>query len=601
MSRWVDDKELYSEVAGYAGDSADALFSLLHNWQSSLPSLRDTCTYKDIIEQSRTSKPYSKQWLSVVAAGIAAVVIIGIVLFNRFVEKPFQTRAICKAVVGNVLVQRSGRYINLTNGMEVLQSDTIVCDKNSMTVIEIGSATLRIDQNSKVSIDSLQQTKALSLATSMDKGILYATVQKLQKGDSLLVKTKTAVAGIRGTSFLVKSDSKSTKLVVLDGKVLLAPRIQDMPQEDITGVVVDGGKSCVIDTRTLRTIQKAIIEKKVSLDEAIQESIPVSLADEKAMQVLHALNQDVSEQVVIDEDKPSTINDLYPIVFITPYRNDIVVTTNNSIYYCENNLIKWTHDYYPVSKPYIWDDIIIFQSKMLQALDTKGNSKWDIEIEGNIIVDSIVQVRDKLVIPTTKGLIYFISKNGKILHTVNCNSLIVSRPVLFGQMVCVVTADGYLYAIDVVLGVSIYRKHIGKVVGNGIFASYPEMYIITPASIQKIHLLKDEIIWRHDDSEIVAAVEHPEGIVFATARGTLGKITANGTLEWQINPGKEIHSLQYTSKGIVCIAENVFYHISDTGEVLWSYTLPAKNTEILSVTGKTVYIRLENSFLALRL
>ncbi len=601
MNRWADDKELYSEIAGYAGDSADVLFTVLRNWQSSLPALRDTCTYKDIIEKSGTSKSYSKRWLSIVAAGIAAVVVFGIVLFNRFMEKPAQTRALCKVVVGNVLVQRGKDSINLTNGMEVLQSDTIVCKKGSMAVIEIGSATLRIDENSEVSIDSLQQTQVLSLATSMDKGILYATVRKLQKGDSVLVKTKTAVAGIRGTSFMVKSDSRSTKLVVLDGRVLLAPRIQDMPQEDITGVVVDGGKSCVIDTLTLRTIQKAVIEKKVSLDEAIQESIPVTIADEKAMRVLHALNQDISEQVSIDEDKPLSINDLYPIVSITPYRNDVVVTTNNSIYYCTNNLIKWTHDYYPISKPYIWDDFIIFQSKTLKALDTKGNSRWDIGIEGNIIGDSIVQIRDKLVIPTTEGLIYFVGKNGRILHRVNCNAPIVSRSIPFGQMVCVVTADGYLYAIDVVLGVSIYRKPIGKVVGNGIFASYPEMYIVTPASIQKIHLLRDEIIWRHDDSEIVAAVEHPQGIVFATAKGTLGKITANGMLEWQINPGKEIHSLQYTPKGIVCIAENVFYQIADTGEVLWSYTLPGKNTEILSVTPKTVYIRQENSFLALRL
>ncbi|MEW6526032.1 MAG: PQQ-binding-like beta-propeller repeat protein [Spirochaetota bacterium] len=600
MNRWADDKELYSEIAGYAGDSADALFTLLHNWQSSLPALRDTGTYNDIIEQSRTSKSYSKQILSVVAAGVAAIVIFGIVLFNRFMEKPAQSHALCKAVVGNVMIQRGKENIHLTNGMEVLQSDIIVCDKSSMAVIEIGSATLHIDANSKVSLDSLQQKQVLSLATSMDKGILYATVQKLQKGDSVLVKTKTAVAGIRGTSFLVKSDSQSTKLVVLDGKVILSPRLQDSQQEDITGVVVDGGKSCVIDTRTLRTIQKAIREKKVSLDEAIQESIPVSVADEKAINVLHALNQDVSE-VVIDEEKPSSINDLYPIVSITPFRNAVVVTTNNSIYYCENNLIKWTQDFYPLSKPYIWDDFIIFQSKMLQALDTKGNSKWAIEIEGNSIGDSIVQIRDKLVIPTTKGLLYFISKNGKILHRVDCNAPIVSRPISFGQMVCVVTADGYLYAIDIVLGVSIYRKHIGKVLDNGIFARYPEIYIVTPASIQKIHLLRDEIIWRHDDSEIVAAVEHPQGIVFATAKGTLGKITTNGTLEWRINPGKEIHSLQYTSKGIVCIAENVFYQISDSGEVLWSYTLPTRNTEILSVTPKTVYIRSGNSFLALRL
>jgi len=600
MNRWANEKELYSEIAGYAGDSADALFTLLQKWQSTLPSLRDSYTYKDIIEYSKTSKSYTKQWLSV-AAGIAAIVIFGVVLFNRFVEQPAQKPAICKAVVGNVLVQRGQGYINLTNGMEVLQSDTIVCDKGSIAVIEIGPATLRIEQNSKVSIDSLQQTQVLSLAASMDKGVLYAAVQKLHKGDSILVKTKTAVAGVRGTSFMVKSDSQSTRLVVLDGKVLLSPRVADMPTGENTGVLVSEGKSCVIDTHTLRTIQKAVEQKKVPLDEAIQQSISVSSADEKAMQALRALNQNVSEHIVIDEDKPVRINDLYPIVSIKPYKNDLVVTTNNGIYYCENNRIKWMQDYPIVSKPYIWDDYIIFQSTKLQALDAKSTIKWEIEIEGEIIGDNIIPIRNTLVIPTTQGLIYFINKNGKILHKVNCNAPIVSKPVSFGQMVCVATADGYLYAIDVILGVSIYRKHIGMIVGNGIIANYPEMYIVTSNSIQKIHLLKDEVIWKYSDSEIVTAVEHPQGIVFATSKGTLGNITGNGTLQWQINPGKDIHSLEYTSKGIVCIAENVFYQISDSGEVLWSYTLPARNSEILLLTPKTVYIRVEKSFLTLRL
>ena len=600
MNRWTNDKELYSEIAGYAGDSADALFTLLHNWQSSLPSLRDSYTYKDIIEYSKTSKLYKKYWLSI-AAGVAAIVIFGVVLFNQFVEQPTQKPAMCKAVVGNVLVQRGQEYINLTNGMEVLQSDVVICDNGSMAVIEIGPATLRIEQNSKVSIDSLQQTQVLSLAASMDKGVLYAAVQKLHKGDSILVKTKTAVAGIRGTSFMVKSDSQSTKLVVLDGKVLLSPRVTNMPTGENTGVLVSEGKSCVIDIHTLRTIQNAVEQKKVPLDKAIQQSISVSSADEKAMQALRALNQNVSEHIVIDEDKSLRINDLYPIVSMKPYNNDLVVTTNNGIYYCENNRVKWMQDYPIVSKPYIWDDYIILQSTKLLALDTKSTIKWEIEIEGEVIGDSIIPIRNTLVIPTTKGLIYFITKNGIILHKVDCNAPIVSRPVSFGQMICVATADGYLYAIDVVLGVSIYRKYIGMVIGNGIFANYPEMYIVSPSSIQKIHLLKDEVIWKYNDSEIVAAVEHPQGIVFATNKGTLGKITGNGTLQWQINPGKDIHSLEYTSKGIVCIAENVFYQISDSGEVLWSYTLPARNTEILSLTSKTVYIRVENSFLTLRL
>ncbi|MGQ9844467.1 MAG: FecR family protein, partial [Spirochaetota bacterium] len=544
MNRWENDKELYSEIAGYAGDSADALFTVLHKWQSSLPSLRDSYTYRDIIEYSKTSMSYKKQWLSI-AAGIAAIVIFGVVLFNRFVEKPAQKLALCKAIVGNVLVQRGGEYINLTNGMEVLQSDIIVCDKGSMAVIEIGPAILRIEQNSKVSIDSLQQTQEISLAASMDKGALYVAVQKLHKGDNISVKTKTAVASVRGTSFMLQSDSKSTRLVVLDGKVLVLPRVADIPTVGETGVSVTEGKSCVIDIHTLRTIQKAVEQKKVPLSDAIKQSISVSSADEKSMQILRTLNQNVSEHIVIDENKPLAINDLYPIVSIVPYKNDIVVTTNNGIYYCENNLIQWHQDYPIVSKPYIWDDYIIFQSKRLLACDAKSTIKWELEIEGEVISNSIIAFRNTLLIPTTQGIIYFINKNGRILHKVNCNAPIVSRPVPFGQMVCVATADGYLSAIDGILGIHIYRKYIGMIVVDGIFANYPEMYIVSPSSIQKIHLLKDEVIWEYNDSDIVAAVEHPQGIIFATSNGTLGKITGNGILQWQIHIGKDIHSTEY--------------------------------------------------------
>ncbi len=601
MNRWVSEQELYSEIAGYTGDSADAFFTLLNKWQSSLPALRDTYSFNDIINQSKITRSYKRQWLSFAAVGVAAVIVFGILLFNRFAEKPVEKPAICKTVVGSVLVKRGQQDINLVSGMEVLQSDTIVCDEGSMAVIEIGSATVRIEQNSHVTFDTLQKTQVLSLTASMNKGILYATIKKLHKGDSILVKTKTAVAGVRGTTFLVKSDSQSTKLVVFDGKVLLAPRLTDATSDAVQGVPVDAGKSCVIDTHTIGAILRAVEEKKMTLNEAIQQSIPVVTADEKIIKMLDTFIKDVSEHGVIDEDKPLLINDLYPIVSVTPHNNYLVVTTNNGLYYCEDNRIKWMQDYPVLSKPFIWNDLIIFQSKMLHALDMLGNTRWQIEIEGNVIDDGSFPLRDTLVIPTTKGLMYFIKKNGSIVHKVDCNEPIISKPVLFGQMVCVATADGYLYAVDIGLGVKIYRKLIGQVVKNGIFASYPELYVVTPSSIQKIHLLRDEILWKYNDSGIVAAIESPQGIVFATSKGTIGKISNSGVLQWKVSPGRDIHSLLYTSNGIICIAENVFYQFSDTGEVIWSYTLSSRNTEILSLAPKTVYIRLENSLVTLRL
>jgi len=253
------------------------------------------------------------------------------------------------------------------------------------------------------------------------------------------------------------------------------------------------------------------------------------------------------------------------------------------------------------SKPFEWDTMYILQSQDLYAIDRKGDVLWQCGIDGDVPDDGMLRIKNMIIVPTSKGLLYFIDKKGKILHRVDCNAPFITKPVLFNQMVCIVTNDGYLYAIDISLGVSIYRKHIGTVIENGLIAQYPEIYFVTPDSIQKLHVLKDELVWSFNDSSIIDAMAYDNGIVYATTNGLLCKLSASGDSEWKISPGKSIHSLKSIRNEITCIADTVFYLIASNGEILWSYTLPSPDATIVAVTPKMVFICIENRLLTLKI
>lgn len=601
MNRQIDDNELLHEIAPYAGKASDVLLKIIRQWQSSLPALEDTLTSNDIIEKAKTDSQgiHIKKLVAMFATGIAAIVIAGVMLFTHYFSGTME-KAVCTAVIGDVQVIRGNQSVPLMNGMGIEQRDRIVCGKGSMAVIEIGSLKLRIDQNSEFAIDTVQSKGKLLLDTSMTRGVIYATIAKLKKGDSVFVKTKTAVASIRGTTFMIKSNNNITKLIVLEGKVMIAPRLDSIPQESTPGVVVDAGQACVVDAGTIIAIKKAVSMNTTELDTIIQQSLPVTIADKKIIQIIETLTRDINQTMPVSGDE-LTLNTLYNIKAVVPDNNDVLVTTSDGLYYCKDYKVEWMYSLPMPSKPFKWDTMYILQSKDLYAIDRKGDVLWQCGIEGEVLDDGILRIKNTIIVPTSKGLLYFIDKKGKVIHRVDCNAPFITKPVLFNQMVCIVTDDGYLYAIDISLGVSIYRKHIGTVIENGLIAQYPEIYFVTPDSIQKLHVLKDELVWSFNDSNIIDAIAYDTGIVYATTNGSLCKLSANGDSEWRISPGKSIHSLKSIHNGITCIADTVFYLIASNGEVLWSYTLPSSDATIVAVTPKMVFICTENRLLTLKI
>jgi hypothetical protein len=93
----------------------------------------------------------------------------------------------------------------------------------------------------------------------IDKGKVFITLAKL-KGKSFRVKTPTAVASVRGTSFTVVSDNKGAKLSVANGTVAVNPVKDGKIFEDKTASVEAGKKTGYIDKKSVEKIIEGKME-----------------------------------------------------------------------------------------------------------------------------------------------------------------------------------------------------------------------------------------------------------------------------------------------------------------------------------------------------
>ena len=123
-------------------------------------------------------------------------------------------------VKGDVLV--SGKPATL--GQTVSKDATIEVKNNSMAVLQFSSAaSITLKANSGLSIANLSKNDSGKPVIELSQNT-GSSFSKIAKGQSeFSIKTPTAVAGVRGTSFeLVVGNGKTTQIKLLEGKVAVA-------------------------------------------------------------------------------------------------------------------------------------------------------------------------------------------------------------------------------------------------------------------------------------------------------------------------------------------------------------------------------------------
>lgn len=142
-------------------------------------------------------------------------------------------------VKGDVLV--SGKPATL--GQTVSKDATIEVKNNSMAVLQFASAaSITLKANSVLSIANLSKNDSGKPVIELSQNT-GSSFSKIAKGQSeFSIKTPTAVAGVRGTSFeLVVGNGKTTQIKLLEGKVQVAKA--DATKEEMAAApVVEAGQ-----------------------------------------------------------------------------------------------------------------------------------------------------------------------------------------------------------------------------------------------------------------------------------------------------------------------------------------------------------------------
>ncbi|TGK38642.1 lipoprotein LipL45 [Leptospira gomenensis] len=152
-------------------------------------------------------------------------------------------------------------------------------DKAKVDIQFADGSAIRISENSVIDFDGLSINSKGNTDTrlALVSGKVFAKVNKASKEDQFSVVTPTAIAGVRGTSFIVDR-SKSDKAVVkvLDGAVAVAPRVaalEGLSDEEIA------------KNEDLKKIQQSIASSEIVLE---KNQASVVKADDKALDVKDA-------------------------------------------------------------------------------------------------------------------------------------------------------------------------------------------------------------------------------------------------------------------------------------------------------------------------
>ncbi len=201
----------------------------------------------------------------------------------------FGLDGICKEFKGSAFVRRAGKKINLSKGLKILESDTVVTGPGSFALIEFQDhSTHKVGENSSLDINELNEDGFFTLL----KGSIISLVvpkKKIDKKKHFRIKTRSSVAGVRGTQFVsygTKEKKDDVWVCVHEGEVEVSHLTSQSTQQ------VKAGEGVSIFSKTKKVSKpkalawtkkinwnmnpvKGEIENSISIDDAYKNLLDV--------------------------------------------------------------------------------------------------------------------------------------------------------------------------------------------------------------------------------------------------------------------------------------------------------------------------------------
>lgn len=158
-----------------------------------------------------------------------------------------QNDGLVNFITGDVKIVIDGKTVSANVGDKITQGMIVKTGTKAIVDIYFQGSVIRILEKSSVVmkelVKNLSENKELT-ELYVENGQMFSKVtRKLSQGEKFRVNTPTAVAGVRGTEFLVsEKDGKST-IACIEGKVV----VKESSSDDSSFVEVEAGKEANVE------------------------------------------------------------------------------------------------------------------------------------------------------------------------------------------------------------------------------------------------------------------------------------------------------------------------------------------------------------------
>ncbi|MBN2401947.1 MAG: FecR domain-containing protein [Spirochaetes bacterium] len=260
-------------------------------------------------------------------------------------------------------VKKNNKEIGI--GDIILQNDIIATGAQSSCDIKIGGSIIRVKEKSNVKMAELYRKDDIErTSVDLDVGKLLCKAKKLSKSENFLVKTPTAVAGVRGTKFTVEADTqKTSRIKVFNGNVTVVKRVKQL-DEAVIGKIMETAPSLASEEKVIITEKEVkhtekIVEQAIEKEQKINKDIDAAtlkvISETNREDVLVA-NKEIqkfkiedfaeenNEMITVKEKPKEVIAEIKKVVILEkkqPVPEGRLLITRYEIYFIKNEKPLW--------------------------------------------------------------------------------------------------------------------------------------------------------------------------------------------------------------------------------------------------------------------
>lgn len=172
----------------------------------------------------------------------------------------------------DVVVIRNSQTLEAKAGLVLRRDDRIESKSGSADIQTVRGDIIRVGQYSKVTMSQYTfGTQEKGTEMELNAGSLIAEVNKNESREGFRIRTPTAIASVRGTSFLVElQDEKIPRIKVFDGAVALAPSV---------AVLDEFTEEEVQQNESLKKLTEVLASHEIVIEEATEAQFKPEAAE----------------------------------------------------------------------------------------------------------------------------------------------------------------------------------------------------------------------------------------------------------------------------------------------------------------------------------